>query len=229
LYAAARGTSAFAVRSVAVEGAPAEVALDVRKALAPAVGKSLLALDLAELEDRVGRVPMVAGATFDRSFPNTLRIAVVPEVPVAVLRQGSSSWLVAAEGKVVAELERGARPRLPRVWMNRRVTVVVGESVRGVPRRAVTAVAPLASRPLPFAVTSVLAEGKELTLKLRSGLELRLGDATDLLLKLEVARRILPSLVGATGYLDVSLPARPVAGDDLNSQVEVETTTSTQP
>jgi cell division protein FtsQ len=216
------------VRSVAVEGAPAEVAVDVRKALAPAVGTSLLALDLAELRDRVGRVPMIAEASFDRSFPNTLRITVVPEVPVAVLRQGASSWLVAAEGRVVAELERGARPRLPRVWLSRGIAVVVGESVRGVPRRAVTAVAPLAARPLPFAVNSVLAEGEELTLKLRSGLELRLGDATDLLLKLEVARRILPSLVGATGYLDVSLPERPVAGD-LNSQVEVETTTSTLP
>jgi cell division protein FtsQ len=229
LYAAARGTSAFAVQSVAVEGAPSEVAADVRKALAPAVGESLLALDLGKLGDRVQRVPMVAAAGFDRSFPHTLRITVVPEVPVAVLRQGSSSWLVAAEGRVVAELARGARPRLPRVWLKRGVPVVVGESLRGLPRRAVIAVAPLASKPLPFAVTAVLATKTELTLKLRSGLDLRLGDGTDLLLKLEVARQVLPRLAGARGYLDVSVPERAVAGDDLNSQVEVETTTSTQP
>ena len=50
---------------------------------------------------------MVAAASFDRSFPHTLEIAVVPEVPVAVLRQGSSSWLAAAGGRVVAELEQG--------------------------------------------------------------------------------------------------------------------------
>jgi cell division protein FtsQ len=214
LYAVARGTSAFAVRSLAVEGAPPAVAADVRKALAPAVGESLLALELGQLADRVERVPMVAAASFDRSFPNTLRITVVPEVPVAVLRQGASSWLVAAEGRVVAQLERGARGRLPRVWLKRGVHVVVGESLRGLPLLAVTAVAPLASKPLPFAVNSVLATRTELTLKLRSGLELRLGGRTDLLLKLEVARRVLPSLAGARGYLDVSLPERPVAGDD---------------
>ena len=47
LYAAARTTSAFAVERIAVEGAPPEVAAEVRKALAPAVGDSLLGLDLA--------------------------------------------------------------------------------------------------------------------------------------------------------------------------------------
>ena len=229
LYAIARGTSAFAVRTVVVEGAQPEVAADVRKALAPAVGENLLALDLDDLARRLERVPTVATASFDRSFPHTLRIAVVPEVPVAVLRQGSSSWLVAAGGRVLTELERGALPRLPRVWLKRGVGVVVGETMRGVPRRAVTAVAPLVSQPLPFAVNASVAPGTDLTLKLRSGLDLRLGDGSDLLLKLEVARRVLPSLAGATGYLDVSVPERPVAGDDLNSQVEVETITSTEP
>jgi cell division protein FtsQ len=222
LYAVARGTSAFDVRTIAVEGAPLAVAADVRKALAPAVGESLLALDVAKLEDRLRLVPTVAQATFDRSFPQTLRVAIVPEAPVAVLRQGSSSWLVADRGRILAELDRGAHARLPRVWLERDVNVVVGETLRGLPRRAVTAVAPLASKPLPFAVGSVAATQAEVTLKLRSGLELRLGDSVDLLLKLEVARRVLPSLAGASGYLDVSVPERPVAGSDLNSQVEAE-------
>ena len=57
--------------------------------------------------------------------------------------------------------------------------------------------------------------------------EVRLGDASDLALKLAVARRILPALAGVGGYLDVSVPERPVAGQDLNSQVEVETIPST--
>lgn len=229
LYAIARETSAFAVRTVTVTGAPPGVAADVRKALAPAVGESLLAVDLDDLARRAHQVPMVATASFDRSFPHTLRIAVVPQVPAAVLRQGASSWLVAAGGRVVAPLDRGERLALPRVWLPRQVQVVVGDKIRGLPLRALAAVTPLVERPLPFRVTSVVATGAELTLKLRSGLELRLGDAVDLLLKLEVARRVLPSLAGAQGYLDVSVPARPVAGDDLNSKVEVESTTSTQP
>lgn len=228
LYAAARTTSAFAVDRIAVLGASPEVAADVRKALAPALGESLLGLDLDELRRRAETVPMVASASLDRAFPHTLELAVVPEVPVAVLRQGSSSWLAAAGGRVVAELDRGARPRLPRIWLKRNVDVRVGETLDGLPRRAVTAVAPLVERPLPSAVNSVLAGPDGLSLALRSGVELRLGDATDIAVKLEVARRVLPQL-GDLRYLDVSVPERPVAGETLNSQVEVEASTSTTP
>jgi cell division protein FtsQ len=229
LYAAARGTSAFAVQDVAVEGAAPEVAVELRKALAPALGESLLGLDLAELEHRAEAVPMVAAASFDRGFPHTLRIAVVPEVPVAVLRQGGSSWLAAAGGRVVAELDRGARPGLPRIWLKRDVDVRLGESVGGMQLRAIAAVAPLVSKPLPLGVASAVATSGELKLVLRNGLELRLGDSRDLPVKLEVARRVIPQLAGAGGYLDVSVPDRPVAGETLNSQVEVETMTSTLP
>lgn len=229
LYAAARGTSAFAVRQIAVEGASPDVAAEVRKALAPAVGQSLLALDLSDLAQRAGTVPMVAGATFDRGYPHTLRIQIVPELPVAVLRQGASSWLAAASGRVVADLDRGARPLLPRVWLPRDVDVRLGEPVGGLQRRAVATVAPLATRPLPARVTAVVASRDELTLRLRNGIELRLGDAVDLAVKLEVARRILPSLEAGPGYLDVSVPDRPVAGQTLNSQVEVDTSGSTNP
>ena len=229
LYAAARTTSAFAVDRVAVEGAPPTVAADVGEALAPALGESLLGLDLAELARRAEQVPMVAAATFDRAFPHTLRITVVPEVPVAVLRQGSASWLAASGGRVVAVLEKGERPGLPRVWLKRDVDVRVGESLHGLDLRAVAAVAPLVERPLPTRVTAVTADGTGLTMSLRPGIELRLGDTRDLAVKLEVARRVLPQLGELRGYLDVSVPERPVAGESLNSQVEVESADSTGP
>jgi cell division protein FtsQ len=227
IYAVARTTSAFAVQTVAVAGVSPEVAADVRKALDPAVGESLLAVDLGKLGDRVREVPMVSSASFDRAFPHTLRIVIVPEVPVAVLRQGASSWLVAAGGRVVAELDKGQRKDLPRIWLTRAVDVEVGERIRGLPVRSLAAVTPLIERPLPFRVTTAVATPTEVTLKLRSGLELRLGGSTDLLLKLAVARKVLPSLAGEQGYLDVSVPERPVAGESLNSQVEVESQAST--
>lgn len=219
----------FAVDDVAVTGAPPDVAAEVREALAPAVGESLLGLDLVELERRAESVPTVESATFDRSFPHTLAVAVVPEVAVAVLRQGSSSWLAAASGRVVAELDTGARPGLPRLWLGREVEVVVGEWLRGPQLRAVAAVAPLVEEPLPAAVASVEAEGGQITFQLRNGVELRLGDRVDLAVKLEVARRVLPQLGDVRGYLDVSVPQFPVAGETLQSQVEVETQTSTTP
>ena len=219
----------FAVDRIAFAGASPELAVELRTALKPAVGESLLGVDLAELERRAERVPMVASATLDRAFPHTLAVAVVPEKPVAVLRQGSSSWLAAEGGRVVAELGTGARPGLPRIWLKRDVDVRVGERLSGPQRRALAAVAPLVERPLPSAVASVTATRGDLVLELRSGVELRLGDASDVAVKLEVARRVLPRIEGQAGYLDVSVPERPVAGGSLNSQVEVEGSLSTSP
>jgi hypothetical protein len=62
-----------------------------------------------------------------------------------------------------------------------------------------------------------------LTLVLRDRFEVRLGTASDLALKLEVARRVLAAIraVGTPAtYVDVAVPERPVAGTTLNSQVE---------
>ena len=229
LYAAARTTSAFAIEQVAVEGATPEVAADVRKALETAAGESLLGLDLDDLARRAESVPMVAEVTFDRAFPHTLRVGVVPEVPVAVLRQGGASWLVAAGGRVVAVLDKGARPALPRVWLKRDVEVRLGEQLAATQLRAVRAVAPLVRTPLPVGVRSADAGRRELTLTLRNGVELRLGNGLDLPVKLEVARRILPLLEPGTLYLDVSVPDRPIASTTLDSKVEVESSTSTTP
>jgi hypothetical protein len=60
----------------------------------------------------------------------------------------------------------------------------------------------------------------DLTFLLGSGLELRLGPLRALPLKLAIAQRVVPGLLARGGYLylDVSVPARPVAGTTLNSQ-----------
>jgi hypothetical protein len=84
----------------------------------------------------------------------------------------------------------------------------------------VRAVSPLAGRRFPSHVISVRTIENALTLRLRSGLEVRLGDATELDLKLVVARRVIPLLQPGARYVDVSVPERPVAGTTLDSQVE---------
>lgn len=225
-YGLARGTSAFAVESIAVHGAPEGVGVQVDKVLAHVDGRSLLALDLPALEAAVEDVPAVASVAFDRGFPHTLNVHVVPEIPVAVARQGTEGWLVAASGRLLAPLEHRTRRGLPRIWLKRDVELAAGASLTGDPLRAARALAPLSGAKLPR-VASVRSGDAELTLVLRSGIEVRLGDGSDRLLKLTIARKILPSLAGSEGYVDVSVPARPVASSTLDPQVEVETTTST--
>ncbi len=226
-WVAAHTTSLFAVGTIEVRGAGAGVSADARAALASAEGRSLLALDLPGLEARLESIPTVADATLDRAFPHRLAVTVVPERPVAVLRHGDDAWLASARGRVVGPLRRGARMDLPRVWLGRAVTPRLGGLLAGDAAAAVAAVAPLAGSSLPGRVASVRATRDELTLVLRSGVEVRLGDGSELPLKLAVAGRILPSLLPGDGYLDVAVPERPVAADTLNSQLEGETDVST--
>jgi hypothetical protein len=115
----------------------------------------------------------------------------------------------------------GTRPALARIWVATGTTrLSPGATVAGDLRTAVRAVTPLAGRRFPSRVLSVSATDEALTLRLRSGLEVRLGDAADVGLKLVVARRVIPLLQPGTRYVDVSVPERPVAGTSLDSQVE---------
>jgi hypothetical protein len=88
---------------------------------------------------------------------------------------------------------------------------------------AVAAVAPLAAARFPARVAAVAFTDDELTLRLRSGLLVQLGEPADVRLKLAVAGRVLPLLDDDAAYLDVSVPERPVSGETLDSQVEGET------
>jgi hypothetical protein len=91
---------------------------------------------------------------------------------------------------------------------------------------ALRAVTPLAGGRFPGRVGAVRTTRGELTLRLRSGLEIRLGDAADADLKLAVARRVIPLLDAGTRLLDVSVPERPVASFNTEPQVEIDTTSS---
>ena len=63
---------------------------------------------------------------------------------------------------------------------------------------------------------TVKAAAGQVTLVLRSGLQLKLGEARDVALKLAVADRLLRALSADERakilYLDLTLPSRPVAG-----------------
>ncbi len=211
-YVVARDTSVFAIDGIEIEGAPPAVALQVRQALRTDLGTNLLRIDLERVRQQVAAVPSVASASFDRAFPHTLRVVVVPERPVAVVRQGAASWLVSARGRVMASLAHGARPRLPRIWIAKGAPFAVGGMAPVTLGDPLAAVAPLRAVRFPAQVKSVRVGSDELSLLLRSGLELRLGDATDVRLKLAVAAKVLPLISADTRYVDVSVPERPVAG-----------------
>lgn len=218
-YVGARQTSVFAVRTIDVRGGTPVLRAQVRAALGDTVGRSLLRVDGGTVTSALAPLPGVRSFSFDRSFPHTLRLVIRPEQPVLVLRQGHDAYLVAATGRVIRTLAHPKLSSLPRLWAPRDVKLAVG--ARLPPEVAAGAVALAATRgaALPTGVHEVRTH-KELTIVLGSGFELRLGEVGDLRLKLAIARRILRATGAATagsGYLDVSVPERPVLAD--NTQV----------
>ncbi len=214
-YFGARDTSVFAVQTLDVRGGDAELRQQVRDALAGELGTSLLRVNSGVVASYVGAVPGVRSFTVDRAFPHTLRVTVKREVPVLVVRQvpGSAAYLVGASGRVIRALPHPRLSHMPRLWVTKAVDVQVGSALPPQLAAAATALAPLRGAALPGGVSAVQVGKDELTLALGGGLEVRLGDTGDLRLKLAIARRILiqtGAAAGGTGYLDVSVPLRPV-------------------
>lgn len=221
-YVGARETSVFSVQAVDVRGGTPALRTEVRAALADVVGTSLLKVGDSTVESRVAPISGVRSFTFDRAFPHTLRVVVKREVPVLVVRRvpGTEAFLVAASGRVLRELPHPRLSHLPRLWVKKTVPVTVGAPLPPALAGAAGALSALRGAGLPGGVSTVAAGRDELTLRLSGGLEVRLGDGGDARLKLAVARRILRltgAAAGGAGYLDVSLPQRPVL--DQNPQV----------
>jgi cell division septal protein FtsQ len=217
LYGLARETSMFAVDAVRIEGADPTLAAQVRRELRRYDGRSLVTVDADAVEQHVDGLPAVRRSIVDRSFPHTLSIRVVPEIPVAVLRRGVDSWFVSARGRVIAPVALGAQRTLPRIWLPARTEIELGSLLGGEPGGlAARSLAAFVGSGFTSRLTFVRALDGQITLGLRGGLEIRLGAPIDLRLKIAIAHGIVPRLAlpseGGPDYLDIAVPERPVAG-----------------
>lgn len=215
LYLAARETPLFAVRELDVTGAPPGVREAVRKAARPFLGESLVALDADEVRRRLEAIPTVRSLRVDRAFPNTLRIAVAPERPLALLRSGKGTWLVSDRGRVMQELGRGRAARTrPRISIGRGTPVELGGLLESASVRVALRALRRVPDDFPARIRSAWVQQDTVTFVLSGGAELRLGAPDALALKLGVARRVLPTLTQEErrdlAYLDVTVPQRPV-------------------
>ena len=209
-YLVALRTSVLAVERIQVEGAPPTLAAQIRSALSPLEGKSLVSFSRSDADRRLAGFPQIASVRYDRNFPHTLRIKVTVEKPVALLRKASDAWLVSATGRVLAVLRPGSYPPLPRIWLAAETEVSVGASVETGDAIRVAGALPAAH--VPARVLAVRDDGGgQLVVQLAGGREIRLGDLSNLAVKLAVAAAVLPRAQDAL-YVDVSVPTRPVAG-----------------
>jgi len=200
------------------------VQAEVRRALKPELGRSLIVISGGQIANLVAPIPDVVSVRFDRAFPHTLHVTVRAEHGVLLLRQRRKSWVVSSRGRVMATVQHPRRSSLPRLWLPASVPVSVGERLPLYDGSlAAAAVAPIDPGVFSGGVRTVVSSKNALTLVLGSGAQIRLGDLGDLELKLTVARRILrigtsEGVAASSAYVDVSVPERPVLGSP-NSQV----------
>jgi cell division septal protein FtsQ len=220
-YLAARTTPLFAVRAVEVSGAPASMSEEVKRTAARFTGTSLVALDGTDLIRRIESLPTVVSARYDRAFPHTLRIFVVPERPVAVIVNRRATWVVSERGRVMDSARRRDLQRYPHIDLEAARGLTPGQTIRD--PNALEPLGALAriAETFPVRVHAARLDEGKLVFVLAASTELRLGEPVDLDVKLAASARVLRTLSGEErarlAYLDVSLPERPVAAE--NAQV----------
>jgi cell division protein FtsQ len=225
LYLGARETSVFAVRTIEVAGGSPAVQSSALRAVQDAKGNSLVALDGSALIEDLEALPTVRSASYDRSFPSTLRIFLRPELPLAVVRLGTDRWLLSERGRVIRRYRQDARVDYPLFELPARPNVVPGSFITDAGAGAVlSALVDLPDR-FPAKISEVFLQDGRLTMRLHASWgepELRLGENADVRAKLAAAALVIRSLNADYGasvaYVDVSVPERTVVG--TNSQVE---------
>lgn len=96
------GSSAFALRTVTVDGVSRVTVHQVLARASLPQGRSLFLVDPAAVAQRVERLAPVARADVTRHWPHTLVIHVVERRPAAVVVSGSGAELIDVHGVVFA-------------------------------------------------------------------------------------------------------------------------------
>ena len=221
LYVIASTTPIFSIDRIEVRGLPPGQAARVRAALEPLAGSSLVSFEATDGNRRLASVPIVATASYDRDFPHTLVVMVVPEVPIALLRRGSDAWLVSSNGRVLRRLNERPLPSLPRIWLAATADPLVGAVVADDSAAMVQALAAMEGARLPSAIRSVRLARDELIITLASGVDVLLGTPSRLPLKLAVTAKVI-AIAPDARYIDVSVPERAVASNGSTADPQVD-------
>ena len=171
---------------------------------------STLHVDRGALERIVAEHPAIARIRVKADFPHSLSIAVVENIPVAVVAGDSGRVPVAADGTLLEGVEpSGALPEV------RTTAAVPSEGrLRSGPALDRVVAAAAAPAPLRAKVRSVTIQpGKGLVAQFADGPAVWLGDLRRLEAKWDAAAAVLAerSSRGAA-YVDVRAPERAVAG-----------------
>jgi cell division protein FtsQ len=204
-----RQSSLVAIKRVSVAGASGPDAAAIRSALISAA-RDMTTLDVqtSHLRTAVSPYPVVKGLQVSTQFPHGMRIRVIEHVPVAVVQVDGRRTPVAGDGTLLRDVTTAAE--LPSIDLSvapggTRLTGMAGAEVR------MLAAAPYQLLPKVQLASSDSTHG--LVVQLRNGPRVYFGGADRLAGKWAAVVAVLAASSSAgAAYIDVSDPARPVAG-----------------
>jgi cell division protein FtsQ len=204
-----RNSSLFAIDEVEVSGVTANQER-ITEALAGAAGDmTTLHVREDDLRKAVAGFPTVATLTTDTDFPHGLRIEVTERPPVAVAKVEGEPTPVSADGYLLTGVDFDPK-ELPSLDAG------PGEGSRlgaeGGAQAAILGATPGELRPRLRAATWDLDRGG-VVVDLDGAPEFRFGEGDKASSKWQSVVTVLADRdLGAPGYVDVSVPERPVAG-----------------
>ena len=182
----------FGVKRITVEGQQHITDAELTRALGAGPGSLMFAFDTDAAKVRLEQVPWVKHAQVMRLLPSTLQVVIEERLPFAVWQSGGKTYVVDAEGAVIAPAVREAYAGLP---------LVVGE---GAGKNAADLFETL--KPFDTVTKQMIAAlrvgDRRWTLRLSSGIDVMLpddgvADALKTLIALERERSLLEREIAA--------------------------------
>jgi cell division protein FtsQ len=197
----------LAVDTLQVRGSTHLTAEQILDAAGVHEGDPIVWIDTSAAVAGIEALPYVRAASLERQWPDTVRITVHERRPSAWVEGPTGPAVVDPTGRVLAEVD-AAPPAMPQLLgatvppPGGTVDVVGAARVAG-------ALPGLAAA----GTTSVDTTDHGIVLHLATGGEIRMGEATQIRVKLNAALAVLDASRDAPpAYVDVSVPTNPVAG-----------------
>ena len=182
----------FGVKRITVEGQQHVTDAELTTALAAGPGTMMLAVDTDAAKERLEHVPWIKHAQVMRLLPSTLQVVIEERVPFAVWQSHGQTYVVDAEGTVIAPAVREAYADLP---------LVVGEGAGKNAADLFDTLRPFDSL-MKQMVAALRVGDRRWTLKLASGIDIMLPDdgvtdALNTLIGLDRDRNLLSRNIAA--------------------------------
>ena len=223
-----RSSSVFAITNIQVEPTEHVTNEQIQKLIAVEEGTTLLNMDESLITEELQKDPWVASATYERQFPNTLRITITERKVTAIvaLSSGPVAWylgennvwleadqLNVPEGKTTATvaLEKAtSEGELLITDVPATVSPVAGTTATDAEIQAVMQYQSTFSSELTSQIVSYSASSVDaISVTLTNGVQVALGSPTQIADKEKVILAMLKQFPGELTYLNVRTPTSP--------------------